>query len=228
MTEHLSVTAAAGTAPGVAPATGATIAVRAARRDDAAAVAGLLRRAYAEYAETFPWPDLWQEYVADITDVHGRWDRTRVLVAEHSDDGGAGEIVGSVDYYPPFSGGYRLSDEAQHWFAPDQIRRMDLPPAWASVRCMAVRPDRRGLGIGRALLARVVATAADDGASHVVLHSLPIMVAAKSLYESAGFERRPDRDLQLLADRPDELLGYLLPLGATAFADAGTDHDHVS
>ena len=54
-----------------------------------------------------------------------------------------------------------------------------------------VRPDRRRLGLGRALLAAVLQTARDSGAGAVHLGTYPDNRAALALYRAAGFTRIP-------------------------------------
>lgn len=50
-----------------------------------------------------------------------------------------------------------------------------------------VRPNARGLGIGRLLVARVLAEARAIGYDEVVLDTLPTMTEAQRLYEQFGF-----------------------------------------
>ena len=51
-----------------------------------------------------------------------------------------------------------------------------------------MRPGNRGLGIGRALTARIVAEARAIGYEQIVLDTLPSMAAAQQLYEDLGFK----------------------------------------
>lgn len=53
-----------------------------------------------------------------------------------------------------------------------------------------VVPARRGEGIGRALLEATMATAREGGATHIDLNTAETDVAARALYESAGFTNR--------------------------------------
>lgn len=53
-----------------------------------------------------------------------------------------------------------------------------------------VVPALRGGGIGRALLEATMATARDGGATHIDLNTGETDVAARALYESAGFTNR--------------------------------------
>jgi ribosomal protein S18 acetylase RimI-like enzyme len=62
------------------------------------------------------------------------------------------------------------------------------------IRALAVTPDGQGKGTGSALLTAVIERAARDGVRHLVLLTQPDMLAARRLYERAGFRRLPDRD----------------------------------
>jgi ribosomal protein S18 acetylase RimI-like enzyme len=50
-----------------------------------------------------------------------------------------------------------------------------------------VRPSARGLGVGRALVDRVLVEARERGYREIVLDTLPVMGDAQRLYERAGF-----------------------------------------
>jgi tRNA threonylcarbamoyl adenosine modification protein TsaD/ribosomal-protein-alanine acetyltransferase len=54
---------------------------------------------------------------------------------------------------------------------------------------LAVRPDARGLGLGRALVSALVERAADRGIRRMTLEVRPSNRAALALYEQAGFHR---------------------------------------
>ncbi|MDQ3859173.1 MAG: GNAT family N-acetyltransferase [Actinomycetota bacterium] len=53
-----------------------------------------------------------------------------------------------------------------------------------------VVPERRGRGLGRALLEAAMDNAREHGAAHIDLGTGEEDVAARSLYESAGFTNR--------------------------------------
>ncbi len=83
-------------------------------------------------------------------------------------------------------------------------------PEEAEIRALAVSPDARGSGVGRALLAAVIERAAREGIRHLVLLTQAEMKAAHHLYEEAGFSRLPERDW---TPEPDvTLLAYGLTL----------------
>ncbi len=97
-----------------------------------------------------------------------------VLVAV---DGEPGRLVGTV--------------MLQHW---PHAGHVVSGPSEAEIRALAVRPDSRGNGVGRALLAAVTDRAAGAGVRTLVLSTQPDMKAAHHLYEEAGFVRLPHRD----------------------------------
>jgi ribosomal protein S18 acetylase RimI-like enzyme len=67
-------------------------------------------------------------------------------------------------------------------------------PGEGEIRALAVRLEARRSGLGRALLAAVMARASQQGVRHLLLLTQTEMKAAHRLYEGAGFARRPERD----------------------------------
>jgi len=88
------------------------------------------------------------------------------------------------------------------WFAADQ----------AEILSIAVDPDRRTRGVGRALLDHFIATVAHYGASHVLLEVRATNGAAIALYESRGLVRMGLRK-KYYADGEDALT-YRLELSS--------------
>jgi ribosomal protein S18 acetylase RimI-like enzyme len=67
-----------------------------------------------------------------------------------------------------------------------------------------VYPERRGKGLGRALLEAAMQTAREEGATHIDLGTSENDTAARGLYESAGFTNRegqPDGPVMLYYER---------------------------
>ena len=67
-----------------------------------------------------------------------------------------------------------------------------------------VVPDRRGRGVGRALMEEVLDIARREGAGHIELNTSDDDVAARALYESLGFtnrEGRPDGPVMYYYER---------------------------
>ncbi len=67
-------------------------------------------------------------------------------------------------------------------------------PDEAEIRALAVLPEARGAGIGRALLDAVMERAKREQVRQLLLFTQPDMVVAHRLYEEAGFLRLPERD----------------------------------
>lgn len=61
-------------------------------------------------------------------------------------------------------------------------------PEWPVIRMLAVHPEHRGKGLGRALTEECIRRAERDGASCIALHSTPIMKVALPMYQRMGFE----------------------------------------
>ena len=95
----------------------------------------------------------------------------------------------------------------ESWQGPDE----------AEIRALAVRPEARGAGVGRALLAAVIDRAAGEGLRHLLLLTQPEMKAAHHLYDEAGFARLPERDWS--PEPGVNLLAYGLPGRAAAPSD---------
>jgi ribosomal protein S18 acetylase RimI-like enzyme len=64
-----------------------------------------------------------------------------------------------------------------------------LAPDTAELKRMYVRPEARGRGVARQLLAHAVAAAAARGYARLRLGTLPTMRVAQRLYTSVGFRR---------------------------------------
>lgn len=167
--------------------------IRRARPTETDAVARLLVGAFAELQRGFYWPDGWDSYLRGVADIEGRQDRSQLWVAELG-----GRVVGSVDYYPPGNARYHPA--------------VTFPASWAAFRCLAVDPERRGAGVGRALVEHLIVLARRDQATHLVLHSIPLMAVAVGLYERMGFVRLPAHDFRPQAASPQRWLAYGLTL----------------
>lgn len=92
-------------------------------------------------------------------------------------DGEAGQIIGTVMLQPWPDGGEIVTG-----------------PHEAEVRALAVLPEARGAGVGRALVAAVIDRAVREHVRHLVLLTQPSMKHAHRLYQDAGFVRLPERD----------------------------------
>lgn len=88
-----------------------------------------------------------------------------MIVATVPDD-----IAGCVTYVGP-------GTEKQEWFDRE----------WAVIRMLAVRPECRGLGVGKALTEECVRRARRDGAAIIALHTSRLLRVAVTMYERLGF-----------------------------------------
>jgi ribosomal protein S18 acetylase RimI-like enzyme len=93
---------------------------------------------------------------------------------------------------------------------PDGFAELRFRPTVYSVGLDAyleelyVVPDKRGKGLGRALLGRAMEVARSEGATRMDLGTSETDTAARGLYESAGFtnrEGRPDGPVMLYYER---------------------------
>jgi ribosomal protein S18 acetylase RimI-like enzyme len=131
-------------------------------------------RVGAYLADGFMSPD--SGYAPRLRDL-GTDGLGHVLVAVGQDSDGAGRLLGTV--------------MLQAWPHGGELVKA---PGDAEIRALAVRPEARGAGLGRALLAAVVERASREGVRHLLLFTQPEMKAAQHLYEEAGFFRLPERD----------------------------------
>ena len=177
------------------------VTIRTATSADTDAVRRVIAAANDQYAADLS-ADVFRAYLADLLDDgmdHGRFD---VLVAELD-----GEVVGSVRYYPDAS-----------------VMGFGFPRDWAGFRALAVHPDRRGLGIGEALVGACVERAREAGATAIGIHTAAFMRTAVGIYERCGFERIPAHDVHaaeiLGLDAPDapNVIAYRLGVSPTGHA----------
>ena len=93
---------------------------------------------------------------------------------------------------------------------PDGLAVLRFRPSiWSTaLECylaeLYVVPDRRGHGLGRALMERAIASARDRGADYMDLGTSETDTAARALYESLGFtnrEGKPDGPLSFFYER---------------------------
>ncbi|ELZ23625.1 GNAT family acetyltransferase [Halosimplex carlsbadense 2-9-1] len=86
-------------------------------------------------------------------------------------------------------------DEAVHFVATDDgdpvgaARLREVEAGVGKVERVAVVADRRGEGLGRALMQRLEATAADSGIDRLVMHA---QTHVEEFYERLGYETTSD------------------------------------
>jgi ribosomal protein S18 acetylase RimI-like enzyme len=80
----------------------------------------------------------------------------------------------------------------------------DGPDGFAHLEELYVIPSRRGRGLGGALLEGAIQASRDEGATHMELGTSEDDVAARALYERAGFTNReggPNGPMMLFYER---------------------------
>lgn len=164
------------------------LAIRDARLDELDEVAQLLKVAYQQYESSRP-PQAWVSYLADIMDVRSRLDIAELIVAEMNR-----KLAGAVTLY----------------LKPSEFLREMWPEGWAGIRLLAVHPDYRGQGIGRALMEECIQRCKKAGIAVVGLHTSELMDVARRMYEKMAFKRTPEFDFH---PRPDiTVMAYRLDL----------------
>lgn len=150
-------------------------------------------------ARTEDWPFIrelrisaYEPYSAGLTEKHyGLLKKT--LTAGTEQAAGAqtfiaevdGKLVGSVVLFPSKSKAYEWAEHET---------------AYPEIRMLAVDPNFRGTGIGKALLSSCIQQAQKDQAPFIGLHTADYMTSALSLYGRFGFERVPELDFTPLDD----------------------------
>ncbi|WP_018623573.1 GNAT family N-acetyltransferase [Kangiella aquimarina] len=146
--------------------------------DDFDRIGKLLVRVYSSL-DGFPKPDEQPDYyrmllnVGDLTLVP----TTEILVAKDSNGKNIGAVVFFSDMKHYGSGGTAVHEKNACGF-----------------RLLAVDPDARGLGVGKALSMACIERARNLGKGKVVIHSTEAMKVAWGMYERLGFERALDLD----------------------------------
>jgi len=111
----------------------------------------------------------------------------------------SGELLGTVNFF---------ADMSQY----GSERAGSLISNAAGIRYLAVKPERRGGGIGRSLTAYCIGRARELGKSAVILHTTRAMPTAWAMYERMGFQRCAEIDFQ---QGTLEVFGFRLDLVAT-------------
>jgi ribosomal protein S18 acetylase RimI-like enzyme len=148
---------------------------------------------YAPILRTLGADGLDPVLVAVADDPGEARDAAQLSSGQLSSGRGRGQILGTVMLQGWPRGGEILA-------GPDE----------AEIRALAVMPGARGTGLGRALLAAVIARAVEEGVRRLVLLTQPEMKTAQRLYDEAGFTRLPERDWEPEPGVP--LLAYGLVL----------------
>jgi ribosomal protein S18 acetylase RimI-like enzyme len=135
---------------------------------DYAAIAALITAVYIGEGYSRP------ERAERFADVAGWAANATVIVARTR---AGGPIIGVVGIVPGGEGHTHFAERGE-----------------TEMQRLAVAPNARGRGIGRALVADCIERSRGMGGVRLVLWTQPAMSSAQRLYEAAGFRRRPDRE----------------------------------
>lgn len=153
--------------------------IREARKEDFAGLGQLMVAVYSSL-EGFPSPAEQPKYYEMLANIGSMADKpeAKLLVAA------AGPaLLGGVVYFGDMgqygSGGTATQEKAASGF-----------------RLLAVAPEARGLGAGKALVMKCVELARERGHGQVIIHSTKAMQVAWAMYETLGFS--PSHDLDFM------------------------------
>jgi GNAT superfamily N-acetyltransferase len=153
-----------------------TLILRDAQPEDKDAIRAITLAAYQQY-EPLLGP-LWKLYLQNIEETLADVGPAEQIVAEQD-----GQLVGTTLLYPPGAAFDDPAFETESEPAPE-------------VRLLAVPPQARGLGVGKALMEECVRRARGSGVKSLTLHTNEIMAVAKAMYERMGFQHAPELDFR--------------------------------
>ncbi|MBT2704497.1 GNAT family N-acetyltransferase [Bacillus sp. ISL-35] len=142
-------------------------------------VRNLRLESYQEY-EQFVSKEHWAVLKNTLISDNDLKNNAKIYIAELD-----GQIAGSVVLFPASIKAYEWNENIQ-----------DYP----EVRMLSVKPMIRSKGIGGALVEHCIKVSKEENNSHIGLHTASFMTKAISLYESKGFERLPELDLEPMND----------------------------
>jgi len=152
--------------------------IREAREQEYLPLGDLTVKVYANLLN-MPGPEVMPDYFELLRDVAGRAATPSVKIFVALDDNqtllGGVTYIGDMKYYG--SGG-----------TAGEVKNA------AGFRLLAVNPDVRGGGVGRALTEHCINRAKQDGVDKVIIHTTQSMQVAWSMYEKIGFIRFPEID----------------------------------
>lgn len=147
--------------------------IRPASADEFDAVGELIATAYAGLPG-MARPDEQPDYYRMLRDVGARARNPAITVFAAVGPGGA--LMGSVDF---------ISD-VKHYGSGGTASTV---PDAAGIRLLAVKPEYRGAGVGKALTQHCIERARALGRARVILHTTRAMQTAWAMYERMGFRR---------------------------------------
>jgi ribosomal protein S18 acetylase RimI-like enzyme len=128
---------------------------------------GAVRQLFVDYAASLDIDLCFQQFDAECAGLPG----------DYAEPGGA-LLLARVDGQAAGCGALRALPDA------------DYPNA-CEMKRLYVRPDFRGIGLGRQLAQRLLDLGTQAGYSHMLLDTLDEMEAAREMYATLGFEEVP-------------------------------------
>ncbi len=153
--------------------------IREMKLEEIETVRHLRLKSYKEY-EQFVSKEHWEVLKNTLFSDNDLKNNAKIYVTELD-----GQIVGSVVLFPPSIQAYDWSETVQEF---------------PEVRMLSVDPEIRGKGIGKALVEYCIEVSKEENSAQIGLHTASFMNKASSLYESMGFERIPELDLEPMND----------------------------
>lgn len=142
-------------------------------KHDNEAIQNVILSSFIEFSKDLP-AEGWHDYKLNIAEAVNVSPIAHRIVAECN-----GEIIGSVFLYRNGSDAYGTND-----------LQINDPV----IRLLAVKPNARGLGIGRKLIQYCINIGKQQGAAMIYLHTSDMMAHAVALYEKLGFTRAYDKE----------------------------------
>lgn len=113
----------------------------------------------------------------------------KALPVDLAPQGFSQELQSLPGPYTPPAGELLLAKRGDHVLGCIALK--PLEPGTAEIKRLFVRPQARGVGVGKALVTDLLKLAAERGYREVKLDTLPEMTAAIVLYKSFGFAPIP-------------------------------------
>ena len=153
--------------------------IRKMNKDEIQVIRELRVKGYCEY-ETYVSSEHWNVLKTSLLSDNDIKSNADIFVAEID-----GNIVGSIVLFPASIQAYDWSEDVQEY---------------PEIRMLSVNPDIRGKGIGRALVEHCLQVAKEQNNVQIGLHTASFMTKASALYESMGFSRVTELDLEPMND----------------------------
>lgn len=146
------------------------------REEDREIVRRVLIESYLQYENDYDNPQVWKDYLAEITSSIDNPRVDKILVAKSNQ-----QVLGTLQLF-------KSSEKA--------YEKPELGIVSPIIRLLGVHPDARGRGVAQELLKASVEYAKEQGSTSLYLHSSDRMHRAIRLYEWLGFKRDQSKEFQ--------------------------------